>query len=87
MISLNKIQKIINKKVKNFWNKLDSNKWIKKIFDLDIPLNILKLLALGQKFNLECLNKKLLAIKILQNSFEIAINYLDINTKIDLRSK
>ena len=53
-------QKIIDKKVKELWDKIDSNKWIKNISDLDIPLDILKLLALELKFNLECLNKKFL---------------------------
>ena len=39
--------------MKEFWDKIDSDKWIKNISVLDIPLDILKLLALGSKFNLE----------------------------------
>lgn len=57
------------------------------ISDLDIPLDILKLLLLSRKFKLQCLDKKFLPIKDIISSFEIAINNLDINTKMNLRTK
>ena len=67
--------------MKEFWDKIGSYKWIKNISDFDIPLDILKLLALLLKFNLECLNKKFIPIKDLISSFEMPINYLDIKKK------
>ena len=59
--------------MKEFWDKIDSDKWIKNISGFDIPL--------GTKFNLICLKKNIIYKR--SYKFEIAINYLDVNTKIN----